>query len=67
MSKIKLDKQYYNEMLDRLHIVANIIDTHLQRHHVAKIEIDIKDHISNSSEELHIAIHKIKEYIKNIE
>ena len=59
MSNIKLKQYHYDEMLDRLNLISNIIETHLQQHHVAKIDIDIKDHICNAVDELYKASQKI--------
>lgn len=53
--KIKLDEYHYHEMLDRLHVVMSMIDDHLQQHHVAKIEIEVKDLISEAQDKLHEA------------
>ena len=50
--KPKLDKFHYHEMLDRLHVVMSMIDDHLQQHPVAKIEIEIKDLISEAQDKL---------------
>tara|TARA_R110000744_G_scaffold73187_2_gene146624 strand:- start:681 stop:878 length:198 start_codon:yes stop_codon:yes gene_type:complete len=60
---IKLEKYHYDEMLDRLGVIANIIETHLQQHHVAKVNINVKNHICNSVDELYKAIHKINNVI----
>lgn len=48
MSKPELDKYYYHEMLDRLHVVMSMADDHLQQHPVAKIESEIGKHIDNA-------------------
>jgi hypothetical protein len=61
MSKIKLDNYQYHEMLDSLHVIANIIDTNLQQHPVAKVNTEIKDHISNAVDQLYIASTKISD------
>jgi hypothetical protein len=50
--KIKLDKYHYHEMLDRLHVVMSMVDDHLQQHPVAKIELEIKDLISEAQDKL---------------
>lgn len=48
MSKPKLDRFHYHEMLDRLHIVMSMTDDHLQQHPVAKIESEIGKHIDDA-------------------
>lgn len=45
MSKPKLDRFHYHEMLDRLHVIMHMADDHLQQHPVAKIESEIGKHI----------------------
>jgi hypothetical protein len=50
--KIKLDKYHYHEMLDRLHVVICMIDDHLQQHPVAKVELEIKDLVSEAQDKL---------------
>jgi len=47
-----LDKFHYHEMLDRLHVVMEIVDTHLQQHPVAKIDNTLKDLISEAQDKL---------------
>lgn len=58
-NKLKLDKFYYHEMLDRLSMVMDITDRHLQQHPVAKIDTEIKDHISKAVDELYVAYLKM--------
>ena len=48
MSKPKLDKFHYHEMLDRLHVIMSMADDHLQQHPVAKIESEIGKHIGDA-------------------
>ena len=48
MSKPQLDQFHYHEMLDRLHVVMEITDTHLQQHPVAKIESEVGKHIDDA-------------------
>lgn len=48
MSKPPLDQFHYHEMLDRLHMIMEITDTHLQQHPVAKIESEIGKHIDDA-------------------
>ena len=48
MSKPKLDRFHYHEMLDRLHVIMSMADDHLQQHPVAKIESEIGKHISDA-------------------
>jgi predicted protein tyrosine phosphatase len=58
-NKPKLDKFHYHEMLDRLSVVMDITDRHLQQHPVAKIDTEIKDHISKAVDELYEAYLKM--------
>ena len=62
---IKLEKYHYDEMLDRLGVIANIIDTNLQQHHVAKVNIKVKDHITKAVDELYKAKILIANEIQN--
>ena len=62
---IKLEKYHYDEMLDRLGVIANIIDTNLQQHHVAKVNIKVKDHITKEVDELYKAKILIANEIQN--
>lgn len=47
-----LDKFHYHEMLDRIHVVMEIVDTHLQQHPAAKIDNTLKDLISEAQDKL---------------
>jgi hypothetical protein len=38
----KINPGHYSEMVDRLHLVMSIIDTHLLQHPVAKANKDVK-------------------------
>jgi|TARA_B110000977_G_C10762976_1_gene371477 hypothetical protein len=49
---IELDVFHYHEMTDRLHVMMDSIDTHLQQHPVAKIENEIGNHISKAVDHL---------------
>ena len=53
--KPKLDSYHYHEMLDRLNIVTQIADQHLQQHPVAKIESDIGSLITEAIDKLTVA------------
>ena len=59
--KLKLPKEEYQQMLDRIKVISNVIDNNLQQHPVAKINPQIKDHISASVDELHKAVQYIRE------
>jgi len=56
-----LPKEEYLQMLDRIKVISNVIDNNLQQHPVAKINLQIKDHISASVDELHKASQYIRE------
>lgn len=60
MSKPKLTPNQYEFFNDRLNTVSLIIEGLLQQHPVAKINPQIKDHISASVDELH----KVAQYIR---
>ena len=49
---IKLKTEDYEQMLDRLKVISNVVDNNLQQHSVAKIHTDIKDHIAKANDEL---------------
>jgi len=57
---LELKKGDYVLMLDRLMLVSKLIDEHLQQHSVSKLDTEIKDHITKSSDQLFIATEKIK-------
>ena len=59
--KLKLPKEDYQQMLDRIKVISNVIDNNLQQHPVAKINLQIKDHISASVDELYKAAQYIRE------
>ena len=56
-----LTKEQYNFFKDRLSAVSLIMEGILQQHPVAKIEPQIKDHISSAIDELYRASHYIDE------
>ena len=47
-------------MLDRIKVISNVVDNNLQQHSVAKINTDIKDHISAAVDELCKAAELVK-------
>ena len=59
--KLKLPKEEYLQMLDRIKVISNVIDNNLQQHPVAKINPQIKDHISAAVDELYKAAQYIRE------
>jgi len=59
--KLELPKEEYLQLLDRIKVISNVIDNNLQQHPVAKINPQIKDHISASVDELHKASQYIRE------
>ena len=59
--RLKLPKEEYQQMLDRIKVISNVIDNNLQQHPVAKINPQIKDHISASVDELYKAVQYIRE------
>jgi len=59
--RLKLSKEEYQQMLDRIKVISNVIDNNLQQHPVAKINPQIKDHISASVDELYKAVQYIRE------
>jgi hypothetical protein len=46
--KLKLDPFHQHEMLDRLHIVAAMMSTHLLQHPAAKVRKDVKQNIEQA-------------------
>ena len=61
MAKIKLTPEEYEFFKDRLSTVSLIMEGLLQQRPVAKINPQIKDHISASVDELHKAAQYIRE------
>ena len=59
--KLKLPKEEYLQMLDRIKVISNVIDNNLQQHPVAKINPQIKDHIAAAVDELHKAAQYMRE------
>ena len=45
---IELDDFHYHEALDRLHVVMDIIDSHLTQHPVLKLETEVKDLVDDA-------------------
>jgi|TARA_R110001592_G_scaffold345506_1_gene637438 hypothetical protein len=60
MPKPLLHKDQYKLLLDRISAVSLIMENLLQQHPVAKIEIEIKDQISASIDELYKAALLVK-------
>jgi hypothetical protein len=50
--KPELDEFHYHEMLDRISLILNVIDTHLHQHPVAKLESEVSEKI----EEAHLKL-----------
>ena len=59
--KLKLTPEEYESFKDRLSTVSLIMEGLLQQHPVAKINPQIKDHITASVDELYKAAHYIRE------
>ena len=59
--KLELPKEEYLQLLDRIKVISNVIDNNIQQHPVAKINPQIKDHISAAVDELHKAAQYIRE------
>ena len=57
---IKLKPEDYQQMVDRIKVISNVIDNNLQQHPVAKIHTNIKDHISAAVDELYKAAEIVK-------
>ena len=57
---IKLKPEDYQQMIDRIKVISNVIDNNLQQHPVAKIHTNIKDHISAAVDELYKAAELVK-------
>ena len=55
MSKPTLNSGHYHEMVDRLHVITCMIDTHLLQHPVAKLDKDISKKIEEALDLLHEA------------
>lgn len=51
-SKPTLTELQYHEMLDRLYLISETIDKHLQQHPVAKIDTSIGMLISDANDKL---------------
>lgn len=50
--KPELDEFHYHEILDRIHVVNCIIDSHLHQHPVAKLEKEISELIEEAQMKL---------------
>jgi hypothetical protein len=57
---IKLKPEDYQQMIDRIKVISNVVDNNLQQHPVAKIHTNIKDHISAAVDELYKAAELVK-------
>jgi Trp operon repressor len=47
-NKMLLSKSHYHEMADRLHMMTDILDTHLLQHPVAKLDKEISENIEKA-------------------
>lgn len=52
LGEIELDDFHYHEMTDRLYMIMDIIDDHIQQHPVAKIETDLSRLIDEAHNKL---------------
>lgn len=52
LDKQKLDEYHHHEMIDRLYLIGNMIDTFLLEHPVATHHEKINELISNASNDL---------------
>jgi len=57
---IKLKPEDYQQMVDRIKVISNVVENNLQQHPVAKIHTNIKDHISAAVDELYKAAELVK-------
>ena len=48
MSKPKLNDGHYLEIVDRLHVVSSIVDTHLLQHPVCKLEKRVSEKVDDA-------------------
>tara|TARA_R100000544_G_scaffold7848_1_gene3096 strand:+ start:986 stop:1186 length:201 start_codon:yes stop_codon:yes gene_type:complete len=64
MPSPQLPKEQYEFFKDRLDVVSLIMEEILQQHPVAKIQPEIKNHISKAIDELYFASHKLNEINK---
>jgi hypothetical protein len=55
MSKTLLDKYHYHEMLDRLSMVADMVETYCGNHPVAESDIRIRSLVDKALEDLYDA------------
>ena len=54
-NEMLLSKSHYHEMVDRLHVITCMIDTHLLQHPVAKLDKNISGNIEKAVDLLHEA------------
>ena len=59
----ELDEFHYHEMLDRLSVMMQVVDNNVQQHPVAKIDKELKEHISNAVDQLWLAYQKTGQLI----
>lgn len=63
---VKLKDRDYITMLDRINIISDLIDNSLQQHPVAKIDTDIKNHITKIVDDLHTTHRELTNKIKSL-
>ena len=59
----ELDEFHYHEMLDRLSVMMQVVNNNVQQHPVAKIDKELKEHISNAVDQLWLAYQKTGQLI----
>jgi len=63
-NKPTLSNSHYHEMIDRLYLISETVEKHLQQHPVAKIETTIGMLISDANDKLTTA-YQLTNQIKN--
>lgn len=59
----ELDEFHYHEMLDRLSVMMQVVNNNVQQHPVAKIDKELKEHISSAVDQLWLAYQKTGQLI----
>ena len=62
---IKLKDSQYHQLIDRLNVISDIIDSNLQQHPIAKINPEVKEHIQKAVDELYIVNTMLQDMLPN--
>ena len=62
---VKLKESQYHQMIDRLNVISDIIDSTLQQHPIAKLNPEVKERIQKAVDELYIVNKMLQDLLPN--